>query len=166
MRRRPLAHAALILLATFLPPAGVFAQSAPGGTAGQPAAPSGKAAVPGDKAGRMMLQRVNRRIADLHAKLHITAAEEPQWHQFADVMRANASRMAQIFAVREKDFRSMNAVDDMKSYAGIAQQHAKNMELLVPAFENLYNSLSEEQKQTADRLWRGRAERAHRKHRG
>jgi protein CpxP len=169
MRRHLVARAAPALLAAFLLPAGVLAQTAPRSpaepaTAG-PAAP-GKAAVAGQKSERIMLQRVDRRIADLRSKLHITSAEEPQWHQFADVMRANTRRMAQKFVKREQEFRSMSAVENMKSYAGIAEQHAKNMELLVPAFEDLYNSLSAEQKQTADRLWRGYAERAHRKHKG
>ncbi len=60
----------------------------------------------------------------------------------------------------------MNAVENMQSYAEIAEQHAKNMERLVPAFQNLYNSLSDAQKRTADALWRNYAERASRRHRG
>ena len=161
MRRHLVARAAPALLAAFLLPAGVLAQTAPPG----PAAP-GKAAAPEQKSERIMLQRVDRRIADLRSKLHITAAEEPQWHQFANVMRANARRMDHVFIKREQEFRSMDAVENMKSYAGIAEQHAKNMERLVPAFQDLYNSLSAGQKRTADQLWRSYAERAHRKHKG
>jgi protein CpxP len=172
MRRHPLAWAAPMLAAAFLLPAGVGAQSAPrAATGAEAAAPAGasapgEAAAPERAAERTMLQRVDSRIADLRSKLHITAAEEPQWHQFADVMRTNARAMAQKFAEREQKFRTMNAVENMQSYAGIAEQHAKNMERLVPVFQNLYNALSDQQKRTADRLWRSYAGRAGRRHKG
>lgn len=155
MRRHLLACAAPALwIAAFLPPAGAVAQTAPGGPAGT------EAAAPETGAERAMLQRVDRRIAELHTRLHITSAEESQWRQFADAMRDNARQMAQKLAEREQKFRSMNAVENMQSYAGIAEQHAKNMDRLVPAFQTLYNSLSDPQKRTADRLWRAYAEQA------
>ncbi|HJU18451.1 MAG TPA: Spy/CpxP family protein refolding chaperone [Stellaceae bacterium] len=164
MRRHAIARAALALLAAALfLPAGAGAQT-PAGAPSAAAAPN--AAAPGQEADRAVLQRVDRRIADLRTKLHITAAEEPQWQQFADAMRANARQMAQAIAEREQKFRSMNAVENMKSYADISAQHAKNMERLVPAFQNLYNSLSEAQKKTADQLWRSYAERARQRHKG
>jgi protein CpxP len=168
MRRHPLAWAAPVLAAAFLLPAGVGIQSAPRAATGAEAgaAAAGEAAAPERAVERTMLQRVDRRIADLRSKLHITAAEEPQWRQFADVMRTNARAMAQKFAEREQKFRTMNAVENMQSYAGIAEQHAKNMERLVPVFQNLYNALSDQQKRTADRLWRSYAERGGRRHKG
>lgn len=172
MRRDLVARAAPALLAAFLLPAGALAQTSSGAPAEPHAAapsaatPQSEAAAPGQGAESAVLQRINRRIAELHARLHITTAEDPQWHQFAEVMRDNARNIAPQFAERAKNFRSMNAVENMKSYAGLAEQHAKNMESLVPAFEALYNSLSAEQKRTADQLWRSRAERAHRQHKG
>ncbi|MGH7098920.1 MAG: Spy/CpxP family protein refolding chaperone [Stellaceae bacterium] len=172
MRRHLVARVAPALLAAFLLPAGALAQtssSAPAGphtAAPSTATPQNEAAAPGPRSGSAALQRINRRIAGLRAKLHITTAEEPQWHQFAEVMRDNARQIAPQFAEREKNFRSMNAVENMKSYAGIAERHAKNMESLVPAFEDLYNSLSAEQKHVADQLWRSYAERAHHRHKG
>ena len=172
MRRHLVARAAPALLAAFLLPAGAFAQTPssppaePHTAAPSAVAPLGRTAAPAQGAEPAAVQRINRRIAGLRAKLHITAAEEPQWHQFAEVMRDNARQIAPQFAEREKNFRSMNAVENMKSYAGIAEQHAKNMASLVPAFENLYNSLSAEQKRTADQLWRSYAERARHRHKG
>ncbi len=160
MRRHLLAHTVPALwVAALLLPAGAIAQTAPQGPPGIGAATSS------DAAEQAMLQRVDRRIADLHAKLHITAAEESQWRQFADVMRDNVRQMARKLAEREQKFRSMNAVGNMQSYAGIAEQHAKNMEHLVPAFQNLYNALSDQQKRMADQLWRNYAEQASRQHR-
>lgn len=171
MRGHPIARVApAFLIAALLLPAG--AQTAPQSprapetAAPSAAAPQGEAAAPGQEAERAVLQRVDRRIAELRAKLRITPAEEPQWRRFADVMRANARQIAPEFAERKQKFRSMNAVENMQSYAEIAEQHAKNMERLVPAFQNLYNSLSDAQKRTADALWRNYAERASRRHRG
>jgi hypothetical protein len=46
-------------------------------------------------AGKNAEERVENRIKDLHAQLHITPAEEPQWNQFAGVMRENAREMDQ-----------------------------------------------------------------------
>jgi periplasmic protein CpxP/Spy len=148
-----------VLVAALLLPAAVLAQTNPAAppadadTAPQKS-PAASAPSPRDK----MLQMVDRRIADLHAKLHITAAEEPQWGGFADVMRANARRMDDKVAERAGRFRTLNAVDNMRSYAGITQVHAENMQKLVPAFAGLYDSLSEQQKHTADEVWRSYAQ--------
>jgi periplasmic protein CpxP/Spy len=49
---------------------------------------------------------------------------------------------------------SLNAVENMQSYANIAQRHAQDVQRLVPAFQNLYNSLSDEQRRTADQVFR------------
>jgi protein CpxP len=40
--------------------------------------------------GKNVEERVERRIKELHTQLRITPAEEPQWNQFAQVMRENA----------------------------------------------------------------------------
>src|SRR5579872_2083955 len=43
--------------------------------------------------GQSMQQVVDQRIAELHAKLHITKEQEPQWQQFTQVMRDNAAEI-------------------------------------------------------------------------
>ena len=140
---------AALLAAVLLLPMGALAQTAGGGS------PAVSAAAPPPATDqKARLQRVDGRIADLHAKLHITAAEEPQWREFAEVMRDNARKMDQKFAARAAGFSTMNAVQDMQSYAEITQQHAENMQRLVPAFQKLYDALSPQQKQTADAVWR------------
>ncbi len=50
--------------------------------------------VPGNSAA----QRVEEHIKELHSQLRITPAENPQWDQFAAVMRENARDMDQVFA--------------------------------------------------------------------
>jgi hypothetical protein len=110
--------------------------------------------------GQTMQQMAEQRITELHARLHITAAEQSQWDQFAQVMRDNAKDVDQAYQQRAAQFQSMNAVENMQSYAQIEQTRAQGMQKLVPAFQTLYASLSDQQKQQADRMFRYQAERA------
>ncbi len=48
----------------------------------------------------------------------------------------------------------------MQSYAQIEQLRAQQMQKLVPAFQTLYASLSDQQKQQADSLFRNQAVKA------
>jgi periplasmic protein CpxP/Spy len=100
---------------------------------------------------------VEARIKDLHKRLHITDAQKTQWDALADVMRENAQAMVDLQKQRAADVQSMNAVDVVKSYAEVIQAHADGMKKFIPAFEALYNSLSDAQKKIADSMFRGRA---------
>jgi protein CpxP len=132
------------------------ASSAPSGTVHK-AMPSSHAAATARQPGETMQSLVERRITDLHSKLHITPAQAQQWDQFAQVMRDNAKDTDQAYQQRAEKIGSMSAVDNMQSYAQIEQQRAQNMQKLVPAFQNLYGSLSDQQKKTADDLFRNYA---------
>ena len=107
-----------------------------------------------------MQSLVERRIADLHSRLHITPQQSQQWDQFAQVMRDNAHEMDQIYQARAEKLGSMTAVDNMQSYAQIEQQRAQDVQKLVPAFQTLYVSLSDQQKKAADEMFRTRAQHA------
>lgn len=107
--------------------------------------------------GETMVQMAEQRIRDLHASLHITSSEQPQWEQFAQVMRDNAKDIDQAYQQRAAHLDSMNAVDNMQSYAQIEQTRTQDLQKLVPAFQTLYASLSDEQKMEADQLFRNRA---------
>ena len=109
-------------------------------------------------AGKNAEERVENRIKELHAQLHIAPAEEPQWNQFAEVMRENAREMDQTLVQRAQQFSTMDAVQNLQSYAQLAEAHAQRVQKLVPAFENLYNAMPEQQKQIADQVFRGNAE--------
>jgi hypothetical protein len=52
---------------------------------------------------------------------------------------------------------SMSAIDNMHSYAQIARAYADNTERLATAFDSLYASLTDTQKQAADTLFRQQA---------
>lgn len=97
--------------------------------------------------------RVETRIKDLHQKLKITPAQESQWNEFAQVMRENAQAIDAVLKERAENLHAMNAVEDLRSYEKLADAHADGLKKLVPAFETLYNSMSADQKKTADTVF-------------
>ncbi len=106
---------------------------------------------------------VEARIKQLHKMLHITDAQKPQWDALTQVMRDNAQAMRDLEKQRAADAKSMNAVDVVKSYGDVIQAHEDGMKKFIPAFEALYNTLSDAQKKVADSMFRGRAEAAAKK---
>jgi hypothetical protein len=97
---------------------------------------------------------VDALIAHLHDELKITPAQESQFQKLADVMRANAETMRTMAKKRAEEAGTMTAVDDLKSYAEISRAHAEDSEKMVPVFEALYDSMSDEQKKLADQEFR------------
>jgi protein CpxP len=112
--------------------------------------PSGPAAAP--KASRA--DRVETRIKDLHDRLNITPEQEDQWKNLAQVMRDNSKTMQELTKARKEKAKTVNAVDDLKSYAEITEAHADGLKKFIPAFESLYSTMSDEQKKNADTIFR------------
>ena len=108
--------------------------------------------------GKSAEERVESRIKELHSQLRITPAEEPQWNEFAQVMRENARDMDQAFMQRAQQYPTMNAVQNMQSYEQISEQHAQRVQKLIPAFQKLYDAMPHEQKLMADQVFRANAE--------
>jgi protein CpxP len=98
--------------------------------------------------------RVEAHLKNMHAKLKITAAEEDQWAKVAAVMRYNAKKMDELTSARKANAKTLNAVDDLKSYGEIADAHADGIKKFTPVFETLYASMSDAQKAEADALFR------------
>ena len=139
----------IVILACALATSGAFAQ------ASAPQAASGMAArTTADAHAAKREAHVEQRIAYLHSQLKITAAQEPQWKTFADVMRTNGQNMSRLFRQRNDAEQTQSAIDNMKQYAEIAQAHADDMKQLVDAFQPLYESFSPEQKKLADTTFR------------
>ena len=166
--------ASIAVVALLSLPAAALAQSSQS-PAVQGAAPSPPAAAASPMAGHPVPgknaeERVERRIKELHTQLRITPAEEPQWNQFAQVMRENGRDMNEAFMQRAQQYPTMNAVQNMQSYEQIAEDHARRVQKLVPAFQNLYDAMPDQQKQLADQVFRANAEkhmqRAAQSHRG
>jgi periplasmic protein CpxP/Spy len=126
---------------------GALAQTSPS-TAQSAAAPQSGPALP-----KAMSVKMEQHIRLLHQQLKITSAEQPKWDQFADVMRDNAAQIEQALATRSANMPAMSAVDNMQSYAHLAQVHATNMQNLASAFQSLYNSFPASQKLIADQVF-------------
>jgi periplasmic protein CpxP/Spy len=142
--------AGLMLPALITPTA--FAQTqAPAQAPAAPAKPKAQAVKPPVSA-----DRVEKHISDLHAKLQITQAQQTEWDQFAQIMRENAANMNTAMERRRAGFATLNAADNMQSYAEIAQQHAQDMQKLATTFKSLYGAMSDEQKKNADTIFRAR----------
>jgi periplasmic protein CpxP/Spy len=126
-----------------------------------PAAPPAAASSPMTHPvpGKNMEERVENHIKQLHAQLQITPAEQPQWDQFAQVMRENARDMDQALLQRAQQYPTMNAMQNMQSYEQMAEAHVQHLQKLVPAFDNLYNAMPEQQKKLTDQVFRANAER-------
>ncbi len=128
-------------------------------TQGTSTPPPAATASPMTAPGKNAEERVERHLRELHSQLQITPAEEPQWNEFASVMRENARDMDQAYMQRAQQFATMNALQNMQSYEQLAQEHAQHVQKLVPAFQKLYDAMPEQQKRVADQVFRANAER-------
>ena len=149
---------AMLKTVTFLAAVALSAQAyaaPPAGTAPQTSAATSSPAL-----SKQAAEDVDKHIADLHDQLGITPEQQTQWDQFATVMRDNAAAMNAAVEDRGTKMAGMNAADNMQSYADLAKVHAENMQKLAASFGTLYASLSDEQKRTANSVFR----REHTKH--
>jgi periplasmic protein CpxP/Spy len=85
---------------------------------------------------------VEHHIADLRVKLKITPAEESQWKTVADTMRENAKELDRAIDRRTASVAGATAIDNLNSYADIAQAHADGVKKLASAFSGLYSVMS------------------------
>jgi len=110
----------------------------------------------GSKAKPVPADPVEARIKKLHGDLHITAAQESQWSDVAQMMRDNGKAMADLRQQRVDDSKALGAVDELKSYAAVIDAHADGLHKFIPVFQSLYDSMSDAQKKTADSVFRSR----------
>jgi protein CpxP len=106
------------------------------------------------------------RIKHLHDQLKITAAQESQWHEVAQVMLDNASAIDSAVKDRDRMTKGMTAIDDLRSYQAIVVAHAEGIKKLAIAFKPLYASMPDEQQKNADAVFGHRTEPSHLKTHG
>lgn len=75
------------------------------------------------------------------------------------------SPVTELLELRAAKFQSLNAAENMKSYADMAVEHSQNVQRLAAAFESVYNVMSLDQKKLADAVFRERAEQRQQRHR-
>lgn len=150
--RRILPAAALLMLPGMamaaVPPTQAASPAASSATS--PAATAPLAHTPHDPSP----EQLEEHITALHTQLHITKGQEKLWAPFAQDMRDNASRLHDAIEKRRADLPTMNATDNMQSYATLVAQRAQDMQTLNQAFVPLYATFSKKQKKNADALFR------------
>ena len=105
------------------------------------------------------IDRVDQRAAQMHRRLQITASQEPAWHAFAQAMHDNAASADQAYRQHAAHVASMSAVENLRLFAQIEQTRAQGLQAMLTSFESLYGVLSDEQKKTADAVFRRQEER-------
>ena len=93
-------------------------------------------------------------IKKLQSTLNITEAQKPLWNNLTQVMRENAKEMDAMNKGRAENTEPMNAVEHMKFHSQITQSHLGQINKLIPPFEAFYNSLSDQQKNITDMVFR------------
>jgi len=114
------------------------------------AAPA-KAAVGGKPA---IDQEEEQHIKQLHKQLNITAEQETLWTNVAEIMRSNDRRIDVLVNERHEKASTFTAVEDLRSYGEVTEAHATDIKKFIPAFERLYDSMSDAQKANADNVFR------------
>lgn len=98
-------------------------------------------------------KRTDARIKELHDKLGITGAQEARWAEVAKTMRDNEATISALIEERHREAQTMDALDDLQSYADITQAHADGIKKMIAAFEPLYDEMPGEQKKNADTVF-------------
>ncbi|MFA4827658.1 MAG: Spy/CpxP family protein refolding chaperone [Thermodesulfovibrionales bacterium] len=93
-------------------------------------------------------------IKQLQGTLNITAGQQELWNNLVQVMRENAKDMDALNKERAEIDKEMSALDHMKFHRQITEAHLAQMNKLIPPFEAFYTSMSDQQKNITDIVFR------------
>jgi hypothetical protein len=99
-------------------------------------------------------EHTENQIKQLQGTLNITSAQEPLWNSLTEVMRENAKSMDAMNRERSEQTEPMNAVEHMKFHSQITQSYLDQMNKLIPPFEVFFNSLTDQQKNITNIVFR------------
>jgi hypothetical protein len=100
------------------------------------------------------VEHTEAQIKLLQSALNITDAQKELWNNLAAVMRENAKEMEAFTKERAENTKPMNAVEHMKLHSQITEAHLDQLDKLIPPFEAFYDSMSDEQKNITDTIFR------------
>jgi hypothetical protein len=100
------------------------------------------------------VEHTEAQIKQLQSALNITEAQKPLWINLTQVMRENAKDMDAFAKDRVENTKTMNSVERMKLHSQITKAQLDQLEKLIPPFEALYASMSDQQKNITDILFR------------
>lgn len=89
----------------------------------------------------------------LHEAFGITKEQEPAWSAVAQVMKENDAKITASIKERRLKAGNMSAVDSLKSIEALTEEHLAGMRKMIPVFQVLYNEMSSNQKEVADRTF-------------
>jgi hypothetical protein len=115
-------------------------------------------------AGTSAVEYTEAQIKQLQGTLKITEAQQELWDNLTSVMRGNAKDMDVFTKERAENTKPMNALEHMKLHSQITEAHLAQLKKLIPPFEAFYNSMSDQQKNITDIVFRtGKYEKSKRK---
>ncbi len=97
-------------------------------------------------------KNIEARIKSLHSQLKIAPEQENNWNAVAQVMRHNQKAIHDLLQERRANT-TMTAIQNLESYQRVSTEHAAGIQRLIPVFTALYNSMSDQQKKTADAVF-------------
>ena len=110
------------------------------------------------------VEHTEAQIKQLQGTLNITEAQQGLWNNLTSVMRENAKEMDTLTKDMAENTKTMNAVEHMKLHSQITEAHLAQLKKLIPPFEAFYNSMSDQQKNITDMIFRtGKFEKSKRK---
>ena len=102
-------------------------------------------------------------IKKLQSTLNITDAQKELWNTLTQVMRENAKDMDALTVERAEHTKTMNSVELMKFHSQIIEAHLNQLKKFIPPFEAFYASMSDQQKNITDMIFRTGEYRKHHK---
>ncbi|MEO8169732.1 MAG: Spy/CpxP family protein refolding chaperone [Oxalobacteraceae bacterium] len=122
-----------------------------------------------EKRGERMQEHMAKRQADLHAKLKLSAAQEPAWKSYTDSMTPPTIAQRQAQRPDRAAMQQMPAPQRMQAMLERMQQNQARMESHLAALKTFYAALTPEQQKIFDaEFGQGRGHRRghHRGHMG
>jgi hypothetical protein len=104
--------------------------------------------------GMPMIDRIEGRVAFLRAELKITDAQASAWNVFADALRTNAQKLGAVRAsmMPGPGMQPQPLTERLDRQEQWLAARLEGTRTIKSAFTNLYGTLSDDQKKTADEL--------------
>lgn len=98
-------------------------------------------------------RRIEGQLAYIRTELRITDAQAPQWNAFADAVRAQSGRLRQaVMQGMQAAAQPVPAPQQIEQRIALVSAHLEAMRTVQAAMGQLYTTLSEDQRRTADEL--------------
>ncbi len=100
------------------------------------------------------IDHTEAQIKQLQSTLNITGPQQELWNNLTAAMRENAKDMDALRKDRAETIEPMNAIEHMKLHSEITKAHLDQMNKLIPPFEAFYSSMSDQQKNITNMVFR------------